>query len=308
MVFRLISYCKKKLKMLLDSQVTPILIFDGAKLVMKGNTEDERERNREEHKKKAEEYLKQGNSVMAHKMFASAVDITPELAHAFVEAAKSLNVEYYVAPYEADAQLAFMYFSGRAQVIITEDSDLLAFGVKRCFFKMDKFGFGFEVNLDELAEVQELNFRMFTPDMLLVTCILSGCDYLESIKGIGFKKAHKLVYENGKEVRTVLKKIRREGRHLIPMSYENTFEKALLTFKFQLVYDPEAQKLVHLNDPEKNEHGPLLKNHDNLDFLGKYIDAPTAKQIALCEIDPISHVKFTDIIEEKKQAQKKEGT
>lgn len=29
--------------------------------------------------------------------------------------------------------------------------------------------------------------------MFLITCILSGCDYLESIKGIGIKKALKLV-------------------------------------------------------------------------------------------------------------------
>ena len=68
--------------------------------------------------------------------------------------------------------------------------------------------------------------------MLLVTCILSGCDYLDSIKGIGFKKAHKMVYENGKEVSTLLRKIRREGKHLVPLSYEKTFEKAMLTFKF----------------------------------------------------------------------------
>ena len=82
-------------------------------------------------------------------------------------------------------------------MVITEDSDLLAFGVTKCFFKMDNYGVGYEVDLDKLDLVEELNFRTFTIDMLLVTCILSGCDYLESIKGIGFKKAHRLVYENG---------------------------------------------------------------------------------------------------------------
>lgn len=34
--------------------------------------------------------------------------------------------------------------------------------------------------------------------MLLITSILSGCDYLESIKGIGFKKATKLVADHPK--------------------------------------------------------------------------------------------------------------
>lgn len=36
-----------------------------------------------------------------------------------------------VAPYEADAQLAFLNKSGIAQAVITEDSDLLAFGCKK---------------------------------------------------------------------------------------------------------------------------------------------------------------------------------
>ena len=52
--------------------------------------------------------------------------------------------------------------------------------------------------------------------MLLTTCILSGCDYLDSIKGIGFKKAHKLVYETGDDVKNILKKVRREGKYIIP--------------------------------------------------------------------------------------------
>jgi exonuclease-1 len=75
--------------------------------------------------------------------------------------------------------------------------------------------------------------------MLLLTCILSGCDYLDSIKGIGFKKAHKLVYECGNDFKEIVKKIRREGKHVIPPCYESEFEKALLTFKFQRVYCPK---------------------------------------------------------------------
>ena len=80
---------------------------------MKKREEDEREKNRAENKKKAEEYLRQGNSMMAFKMYSAAVDITPEMAYQFVQSAKSLGVEYYVAPYEADAQLAYMFRTGR---------------------------------------------------------------------------------------------------------------------------------------------------------------------------------------------------
>ncbi len=107
---------------------------------MKADTENEREKSRQENKRKAEEYLRHGNSVMAHKMFSAAVDITPEMAYKFVQVAKSMGIESVVSPYEADAQLAYMWKTGMVDVVITEDSDLLAFGAKKCFFKMDKNG------------------------------------------------------------------------------------------------------------------------------------------------------------------------
>ena len=139
-LIRLITYCKKRLQMLLENNVKPIMIFDGAKLQMKAGTENERERHRTENKRKAEEFLRQGNTVMAHKLYSAAVDITPEMAYKFVQVAKQMGIEHIVAPYEADAQLAYMWRTGKADIVITEDSDLLAFGVKKCFFKMDKSG------------------------------------------------------------------------------------------------------------------------------------------------------------------------
>jgi len=69
--------------------------------------------------------------------FSESIDITPKMAHTLILALREMKVEYYVAPYEADAQLAFMYKSGRADIIFTEDSDLIPFGAGIVFFKMD---------------------------------------------------------------------------------------------------------------------------------------------------------------------------
>lgn len=41
------------------------------------------------------------------------------------------GVDCIVAPYEADAQLAFLNKSGIAQLVITEDSDLVLFGCEQ---------------------------------------------------------------------------------------------------------------------------------------------------------------------------------
>jgi hypothetical protein len=39
-----------------------------------------------------------------------------------------MGVAYVVAPYEADAQLAALALAGAVDAVVTEDSDLLAFG------------------------------------------------------------------------------------------------------------------------------------------------------------------------------------
>lgn len=49
------------------------------------------------------------------------------------QAARARGVDCIVAPYEADAQLAYLTKSGLAHAVITEDSDLLAFGCKKVY-------------------------------------------------------------------------------------------------------------------------------------------------------------------------------
>lgn len=49
----------------------------------------------------------------------------------------------------------------------------------------------------------------------------------------------------------------------VPPLYEESFQKALMTFQHQRVYDPITEAMVHLSDLSDN-HG------DDLDFLGQY--------------------------------------
>ena len=54
-----------------------------------------------------------------------------------LQAAISQGIDCIVAPYEADAQLAYLSISGIAQIIISEDSDLLCFGCERVSYCWD---------------------------------------------------------------------------------------------------------------------------------------------------------------------------
>lgn len=58
---------------------------------------------------------------------------------------------------------------------------------------MDKFGQGVEFQYSRLQHTKDLNLSGFTKQMILEMCILSGCDYLQSLPGMGLKKAHALI-------------------------------------------------------------------------------------------------------------------
>ena len=60
---------------------------------------------------------------------------------------------------------------------------------RQVLFKMDKGGDGEELLLAKLAYADRLNLTKFTPLKFQQLCILSGCDYLESINGVGALKA-----------------------------------------------------------------------------------------------------------------------
>lgn len=53
------------------------------------------------------------------------------MALELIKQCHQMNIDCIVAPYEADAQLAYLNISGIADVVITEDSDLTLFGCKK---------------------------------------------------------------------------------------------------------------------------------------------------------------------------------
>lgn len=69
-----------------------------------------------------------------------------------------MSVQLIVAPYEADAQLAYLYKHKQIDFVITEDSDLLAFGVERVLFKMDLTGSGTEVDMTNLDQCESFRW------------------------------------------------------------------------------------------------------------------------------------------------------
>ncbi|CAL9015767.1 unnamed protein product [Prunus brigantina] len=270
---RHIDYCMHRVNLLRHYGVQPILVFDGGLLPMKLEQENKRGRVRKENLARAIEHESNGNSAAAYECYQKAVDISPSIAHELIQVLKQENVCYVVAPYEADAQMTFLAVSKQVEAVITEDSDLIPFGCPRIIFKMDKFGQGVEFQYSMLHRNKDLSFAGFTKQMLLEMCILSGCDYLPSLPGMGLKRAHALI-KKFTSYDKVIKHLK-YSTVSVPSFYEESFKKAIMTFQHQRVYDVASQ------DIEENISADRISQPKNVNLgrIKKKLDLPVQNNL-----------------------------
>ena len=279
-----LGYCEAMLDMLLHFDITPIVVLDGGPLPSKAHQEDLRRRRREENQRKGRDALAAGNRKVAMTHFQRAVDVTPEMAAMFENMLRRRGISFIVAPFEADAQLAFLQKNGIVDFVLTEDSDMIPYGVSCIVFKMDKSGQGKILRLDEALRTKAV-FGL-SQTSLRHACILSGCDYLEGLSGMGLKTAVKTV-RRYREIGQAIRALKLEGQHKVPEGYEEQFLHAELTFCHQQVFDPGRRAVVPLNPLPEN-----LTWADLQEFLGETIPQDIACEIAEGKRDPISREYF----------------
>ena len=129
-----IKYFINQVNLLRHHGVKPYIVFDGGPLPAKAGTEKERSASRDAAKQRAVELQQQGRGADARALYAKACDVTPQMAAHVINALKELNVQYVVAPYEADAQMAFLSKQGLVDVVLSEDSDMIPYECKTVLF------------------------------------------------------------------------------------------------------------------------------------------------------------------------------
>lgn len=267
--------------MLVHFGVTPYLVFDGDRLPSKAGTEKSRRDRRKESRAAGMELLKMGKTSQAHQELQKAVDITPEMARMLIEELKKNNIQYVVAPYEADSQLAYLEKKGMIDAILSEDSDLLVFGAKTLLTKLDQYGDCVMVKQEDFTACRDVNLVGWTCDDFRRMAILSGCDYLEGIHKMGLKTAHRLLRKY-KTVDRLLRGAQLEGKFKIPAGYMDAFEQAEKTFKYQWVYCPKLQRMVNLTEPASEEEIA------GLTYIGTYVESEMARKLAAGELNPMT--------------------
>ncbi len=122
-------------------------------------------RSKDIYRKKAAQCLAEGRKNEARECFQRCIECTPKMALDVIKACHNLGVDVLVAPYEADAQLAYLNRNNIAQVIITEDSDLILFGCEKILYKMDINGNGQLIQKEKIISITQFdcadNFERF---------------------------------------------------------------------------------------------------------------------------------------------------
>jgi exonuclease-1 len=275
-----------RVRMLIHFGITPYIIFDGDNLPSKAGTEKDRRERRKEGKRLGLELLKVGKTAQAHLELQKSVDVTPDMARMFIEELKYHNIQYVVAPYEADSQMAYLERKGIIDGVLSEDSDLLVFGVKCLITKLDKYGDCVEVNRSHFTACREVSFVGWSDADFRKMAILSGCDYLPGIGGLGLKTAHRMLRKH-KTVDRLVKAAQFDGRLKVPVDFMAAFDQAEKTFMYQWVFCPIANKLVHLT--------PLAEGVAVADmpFLGEEVPAQVAMGVARGDLYPRTKLPMT---------------
>ena len=221
------------------------------------------------------------------------------------------KISFLVSPYEADGQLAFLSEYGMVDLVLTEDSDLIAHGVRSIIYKEDG-GRGKLIQRRDLGAMElvdkSLSLMDFSDCMLAVLFACVGCDYCNSLKMIGSVTARDIVvaafHSSKQDTRPPLAKIfemlySRTNQTFTAdekEDYEYSFLAALLMYRHPVIFDPLQAKCVLLRDPpfgsdlELMEYEPyrnLCHNKQKQEeILGELFPTELQSMIAEGYVDP----------------------
>ena len=246
-------------RLIADYGILPVFVFDGKPPILKAGEIEKRDEIRKKYALEWREALEKRDYAKA---FSKAV-MTARLTRDLVDDAKLLlrllGMPYNQAPGEAEAQCAYMAIKGDVWAANSRDYDSLLFGAPRLVRYVTISGKEFlpskgisrrlRPELIELAEL--LLHHGITREQLIDLAILIGTDFNSGIRGIGPKKALKLI----RQYRS-LDQLPKDLRSQLPRNYEEIRE---------IFLQPSVTDNYHLAYEDVNEEGLLrflCEEHD----------------------------------------------
>lgn len=158
---------------------------------MKSGELEKRSERRKEAQESLNKAVEDGNEEDIVKFNKRVLRVTQKHNDDCKKLLKLMGVPIIEAPCEAEAQCAQLCKDGKVYAVATEDMDALTFATPRLVRHLSSGSADqvHEYNLEKVINGLELESH----DEFIDLCILMGCDYCDSIKGIGGKKGLDLI-------------------------------------------------------------------------------------------------------------------
>ncbi|EYC19681.1 hypothetical protein Y032_0023g663 [Ancylostoma ceylanicum] len=190
---------------MIDNGVKPCYVFDGKPPDMKSGELEKRSEKRAEAEKALTEAKERGDTEAVDKFERRLVKVTKEQNADVKRLLGLMGVPVVEAPCEAEAQCAALVKAKKVYGTATEDMDALTFGSDVLLRHMT-FSEAKKMPIKEFSLSRILADFDMTKEQFIDLCILLGCDYCESIRGVGPKKAFELIKTYG-DIETILENI-----------------------------------------------------------------------------------------------------
>ena len=245
---------------------SPIFVFDGQRVSVKNRSHSSLLQLVDEYEQSRYFGMK------------SNFTIPPAITHSIAERIRSKGFDCIVAPFEADAQLAYFHTKREIDAVLSIDADSLLFGADILLEKYDR---GSDTALVTRREdvMRALDYKANDLLLLQLTCTLGGCDYSNSLRGMKFEESAKILKTLGsleaffldiydcfllsnrdQTLNGVPIILRKHLRKMMKCAKEQTLqfpeylkkaivdlEKALYCFHHHVVYDSNTCLFTHLH-------------------------------------------------------------
>jgi len=221
---------------MIDNGIKPVYVFDGKPPDMKSGELEKRTERRNEAQKALEKAQENGDAEEVDKMQRRLVKVDKTHVAEVKQLLTYMGVPFVEAPCEAEAQCAFLQKTGQVYGVGTEDMDALTFGTK-VLLRHLTFSEARKMPIKEFYLEDVLEALQFTMDEFIDLCILLGCDYADSIRGIGPKRALELMRSH-RSIEKILDNIDTK-KYVVPEHFP--YQQARELFK-----NPEVDSAVQI--------------------------------------------------------------
>lgn len=181
---------------LVENGVKPVYVFDGKPPVLKGGELEKRLLKRQQAEKQIEDLKETGTVEELMKYEKRTVRASREQNDEAKKLLDLMGIPFVLAPSEAEAQCAELARSGKVFGAASEDMDTLCYE-PTFLLRHLTVAEARKMPIDQIQYEEVLKGLGMDRSTFIDLCILLGCDYCETIKGVGPVTAFKLIKEHG---------------------------------------------------------------------------------------------------------------